>query len=175
MDIYTRAFLHLLKWEGGFVHRPSEPAGSSMHGVTRLALERWRGAPVSVSALRQLTQAEASAFYRETVWTPLRCQDMGWATGLVLFDAGVTHGGEQAVRLLQAALGLSMDGVAGDATVRAVRRQSDEMVVEQFAAERLVYYSALPTFPQFGPTWTRRMISLVREALHPQGLVEVAA
>ena len=170
MDYFTRAFLHVLKWQGGFVSRPTDRTGSTMHGVSRLALERWRGETVSISDLRQLTRAEAEAIYHARYWAPLRCGEMSWAAALVLFDAGVTHGCDQAVRLLQKSLDIKVDAVLGEQTLRTVRRTPCETLVEGFAAERLVYYAALPVFDAVGPAFTRRLFALSREALHPQGL-----
>lgn len=111
----------VLRREGGFVDHPSDPGGPTKYGITLVTLAEVRGAPVSVADVRALTEAEARAIFRrryveapgfDTIQDdPLRA---------LLVDFGVHSGPATAIRALQRAVGVPVDGVLGPVTRRGI-------------------------------------------------------
>lgn len=118
-----------LKNEGGFVDNPADPGGATNMGVTQ------KDYP-SIN-IRDLTVAQAEAFYQEKFWNALYSQIENQSVANKLFDLGVLFGIGTAVKILQEVLAphfpdVKPDGGFGPVTLAAVN-QSD-------AASLLVAY-----------------------------------
>ena len=57
----------IAKWEGGFVDHPKDPGGATNMGITHHTLSSWRGKPVTVHDVRNLTEAEAKEIFLRQV------------------------------------------------------------------------------------------------------------
>ncbi|MEQ8406036.1 MAG: glycosyl hydrolase 108 family protein [Oceanicaulis sp.] len=167
MADFDRAMEAVVKWEGGFVNHPDDPGGATNLGITRNTLSGWRGRPVSVEEVRDLTYEEAKAIYRTLYWDVCRCGEMEWPAALMVFDASVNHGVRQAARFLQRAVGVTADGIIGPITLGAVQAVDAKTVAEAVAARRMAFYGELATFGVFGFGWARRLMNILRLSLEP--------
>lgn len=116
---FERALALVFELEGGFVQHPRDPGGATNLGITRTTLARARGRPVSVTALKALTRAEAGAIYGRFYWDPIRADELPPGLDLALFDYAVNSGPVQAVRSVQTVLGPVADGRLGPQTLAA--------------------------------------------------------
>ncbi|MEX0319761.1 MAG: holin-associated N-acetylmuramidase [Ruegeria sp.] len=116
--------------EGGFVNDPDDPGGATKYGVTihtmrRLGLDLTGDGRVDVADVRSLSRAQAVEIFLDHYFARPRIGEMPGALQASLFDMYVNAGG-YAVKILQRLLremgyALSVDGVIGPQTLRAVR------------------------------------------------------
>jgi lysozyme family protein len=159
MDFNT-AFDRLIGYEGGYADHPADPGGETNWGIT---LNTARAAGYTGS-MRALTRDQAKAIYHTAYWDGAQCGEYPGAIAFQVFDAAVNHGVTQAIRFLQRALGVTADGVVGPDTLAALRSASMPDVLARFNAERLQFYSSLPSWPTFGAGWRQRLASNMRYA-----------
>jgi lysozyme family protein len=156
MTAFDRAFGVVIGHEGDLSDDARDPGGLTRYGISQRAHP---GVDV-----RNLTLAQAKQIYLERYWLPLRADAMPEAVALQVFDAAVNHGIKPAVRMLQRALGVPVDGVIGPVTLNAMVSVDDARFVAHFAAERLSYYTDLAGWEVYGRGWTRRVASNLRQA-----------
>jgi len=100
-------------------------------------------------------------------WTPIQGDKLPPALAVVVFDHAVNAGPPKATRLLQAALGASVDGVMGRQTLAAARLAGNEGVL-RFCAERMAHYAGLaqrrPANRRFLRGWRIRAFRALRAA-----------
>ncbi len=156
MDAFQRAFELVIGHEGGYVNDPRDPGGETKYGISKRA-----NPDVDI---RGLTLAKAQWIYRQRYWLPLHADAMPEAAAIQVFDAAVNHGIKPATRMLQRALGVPVDGVIGPVTLNAMVSVDDARFVAHFAAERLMFYADLSSWPAFGRGWVRRVASNLRQA-----------
>ena len=89
------------------------------------------------------------------------------ALALLVFDAAVNNGVGRAIRWLQQALGVSVDGVLGNGTLAAIKSRDGDGagLLAEFQAQRLIFMAGLPTWRTFGVGWARRLCRLPFEAV----------
>lgn len=98
----------IVQREGGFVNNPNDNGGPTKYGITIATLASWRGVPVSVEDVRNLTVAEAAAIYEKRyILDPGLENVKDPALRELLVDFGVLSGPKRAVAGLQKALGFS--------------------------------------------------------------------
>ena len=163
-SIFETALAHVLEMEGGYSNDPYDPGGPTNKGITLTEFANWRHVtPTAISrasliaALQAIDDETVSDIYRAKYWQPASCALLPDAVAVMHFDAAVNHGVGGAVRLLQAALGVSVDGGIGPETLSAARNQPARTVVERYAELRRARYHALPHFWRFGRGWLRRV------------------
>ena len=98
--------------EGGYVNDSRDSGGETKYGITAKDLP-------GVS-IRDLTEDQAVAYYKEHYIKPLYVQITDQAKLDKLFDFGVLFGVGEAIILLQRALGVFQDGKFGQDTLDAV-------------------------------------------------------
>lgn len=156
----------VLRHEGGYVDHPADPGGCTNHGITRATLAAWRRKPVTCAAVAALDGAEARAIYRAHYWNAVRGDDLPSGLDLVVFDAAVNSGRRRAVSWLQQAVGAEPDGAIGPRTLAAVRAVNDRpALIRRLCALRLDFLRRLPTWPDFGRGWQRRVDAVLHRAL----------
>ena len=170
-DRFAACVAEVLRHEGGYVDHLRDPGGCTHRGITQRTLEGWRREPVTCADVRALTEAEARAIYRAHYWNAVRGDDLPAGLDLIALDAAVNSGRRRAVLWLQEALGgIAVDGVIGPQTLRAVRRAHDRAaVIAQACDLRLAFLRSLPTWPDFGRGWQRRVRAVRQTALAMAG------
>lgn len=136
----------ILDREGGFVNDARDPGGATNWGITRNTLREWRGVPVTVDDVRQLTEAEAREIYRARYLRPFDGIDPQWKAQVV--DIAVNSGVTTARALFAMA-----------------QQQTARSVGNQLAIERLKHYARIcknkPTSCVFLPGWINRATSFL--------------
>lgn len=156
MDFDT-AFATLLKHEGGFSDHPDDPGGKTRYGVTEAVAREvgYRG------DMRELPLDLAKRIYFERYWLPSRAQELPPALRYAHFDAAVNSGPRAAARWLQRAVGTTVDGIIGPATIAAAERADVNQVRVSMIADRLRAMTWMSGWPSFSRGWARRIADVL--------------
>jgi lysozyme family protein len=154
---FRRAFDMVIGHEGGLVDDPDDPGGLTQFGISQRAYPG--------EDIRGLTRERAGELYRRDYWAPIKGDQLPEALALCLFDMAVNSGVSQAVRTLQKAIDVPVDGILGPGTLGKALALPTEILVAYFQAERVLFLASLSTFNKFGRGWTRRAFSTAIEAV----------
>jgi lysozyme family protein len=164
---FARAMAFVYDWEGGFSDHPSDPGGATNLGITQKTLDDFRqkfpdwGLPGDV---RVLTKPHASRIYVKGYWEPVRGDELPSGIDLLVFDCAVNQGTGRAIRMLQQAAGVAIDGDFGPITLAAVRQATRHTLMREFATLRALAYVRTGNMATFGLGWMRRLMACVIEA-----------
>ncbi len=174
--LFDRALKHVLEMEGGFTDDPHDPGGPTNKGITLEVFARWKAVTVEATSrarlvddLKRIPDDVVRSIYEARYWRPGRCAELPGPIALFHFDACVNHGVGGAARLLQAALGVSVDGEIGPVTLAAVKQHSITKTLEGYAEVRRARYRALPHFWRFGRGWLNRVETTLAAARAEMG------
>lgn len=177
MHPFDVAMAFTLRAEGGFVDDPHDHGGATNHGITQASYDAWRahhGMPSQ--SVELLTDAETRQLYDEDYWTPAKCPQLPAALAVIHFDWCVNHGVSGAIKTLQRALGVSVDGIFGPGTAAAVAVAAADLgtLIREYQAFRIAFYhadvEADPSQARFLPGWLKRVDQL-NAFLTEQGLM----
>jgi lysozyme family protein len=119
---------------------------------------------VSKEEVMMLERDEAARIYRRNYWDAIGGDDLPGGLDLALFDDAVNSGPRQAIRDLQHALGVEVDGILGPRTQAAIDVLAPGAVIVALGKARRARLVALPTFARFGRGWTRRIARIEQQA-----------
>ena len=179
---FAAALAMVLVFEGGWSDDPFDPGGPTNKGITLATFARERGVEITaanrarlVADLRGIPDRLVALIYRERYWLPAHCPELPATLALFHFDVAVNMGVGSAIRMLQEALGVAIDGEIGPLTRRAANTLPIATTLERYADLRRVRYRSLATFWRFGRGWLTRSdaglaqaIALIRNP-HPTG------
>lgn len=144
---FMRAVTRVLAEEGGYSDDPRDPGGETNLGISKRAHPEMD--------IANLTMADAMAVYHRDYWLAAKCDQLPAPVNAVVFDAAVNQGVGRAIQMLQAGLGLNVDGVVGPKTIAAAARRD---AVVALTTQRILHYAGLPAFRTYGKGWTARAI-----------------
>lgn len=149
---FADAFNAVLGNEGGYVNNPADPGGATMYGITEKVARAWG----YQGDMRALPLATAQAIAKKNYWDAYQCDQFDPRIGFNIFDAA--YNGGHPAQWLQAAAGVTQDGIIGAVTIIAVRTLNPIAVIARFNSSRLAYYTSLTgEWPTFGRGWTNRI------------------
>ncbi len=165
----------ILKHEGGFVNDPADRGGATNLGITQQTLTEWRGVPVSVDDVKNLTESEARDIY-ETRY--LKKPKIDWLPfphpQIFVFDMAVNHGPSRAVKILQKTINkagfgtIGVDGGMGPMTNNAATAAHEAMgnyFQNAMVEERKAFYEKIiannPSQERFRNGWMNRANSFL--------------
>jgi lysozyme family protein len=144
----------ILASEGGFV---IDQGGPTNLGVTQAALSAWLRRPATVDEVRALTPASVAPLYEADYFNAAHANECPAGVDLMVFDEAVNEGVGRAVRHLQAALGLTVDGAYGPATRTAVQGRDPVAVIHALHDTNAAYYQSLDAeYPEDERGWQAR-------------------
>lgn len=171
-DNLSPLIARLIDREQGFVNDPSDHGGPTKYGITMQTLAAWRGKPVSISDIQNLTEDEADLIYRSIYWIKpgLSALD-GKIHPLIiefLFDVGVNSGPKDAAKLLQEAAGITgdgVDGVIGPITIAKVSSIRPFDLASGIMARRGLEYGRIigrdPSQEKYFNGWANRLAGFI--------------
>ena len=154
---FDTAFDLLITHEGGFSNHPDDPGGATMYGVTE-TVARANGYQ---GAMRDMPLSFAKQVYKTMYWDTCRCDAMPDVLRYPLFDAAVNSGPGQAIKWLQAAVGVKVDGAIGPVTQQAVNMAAPQVLRQKMIGNRLRFMTELKNWPSFSKGWARRVASIL--------------
>lgn len=152
---FDTAFDQLLGLEGKYSDDPNDPGGATMWGIT----ERVARAHGYTGAMQNLPRDTAKEIYLSYYWSACGCDQMPAKLADMVFKQSVNEGVPKVKRMLQQALGVTVDGNIGPQTIHAanVYNPADELVA-LFLAECLLDYTYDAGFSEYGKGWFKRVI-----------------
>lgn len=148
----------ILHHEGGYVFHPHDPGGETNFGISK---RQFPGEDIT-----NLTRERAAEIYREHYWSKIRGDDLTPAVALICFDAAVNQGVSFAIKTMQRAARVSVDGALGPVTLAALNRADQRTIVREVAAFRIHRYMLLDDLDDtFGLGWARRIVDVLDRAL----------
>lgn len=146
--------------EGGFTNNPHDNGGATNFGITLQTLQAWRGHPVIVDDVRNMTEAEALQIYKANYYNPIKGDQLPISLAVVAFDAAVNSGCRQSILFLQRALNVTADGYIGSGTINAANSCNANETAHKTINERLKFMQGLASWQYFGKGWTNRLNQL---------------
>lgn len=162
---YSQAFTdsvnHLLLMEGGYSNNHADNGGETKWGISKASYPNLD--------IANLTRAEAIDIYHRDYWEKICGDDLPAPVAFILFDMAVNHGVGLSVKMLQACLHLSVDGVIGAKTKAAASSCNPALLAQRLTAERIKLVVKHPDFGVFGNGWISRYLIVFR------GVIEMKA
>ena len=153
---FDKAFDILIGHEGGYVNHPRDPGGETHWGVTKRSYPK--------ENIRKMTKARAKVIYKRDFWDPCSCDHLPVLVRYPVLDAAVNSGPSQAIRWLQAAAGVAVDGKLGPITMGAVLEADGGVLLARMMGERLQFMSDLSIWDTFSEGWAKRVAAVLRMA-----------
>lgn len=150
---FDKALEFIFREEGIHANDPQDPGGDTWFGISRKANPDLAWPP---------TREQAVERYRRNYWAACKCDNFPWEVALVVFDTAVQHSPDDAIRMLQAALKIPVDGVVGAITIRAAWKATHAQLIDVLVA-RALHYAEQKGITHFGRGWMRRLFHLHSE------------
>lgn len=150
-DSFDRAFAKVISIEGGFIDDPKDPGGATKFGISQRAYPQ--------ENIASLTLDRAKEIYRRDYWDKVHGDYIPDPLSCFVFDAAVNHGVKQSIIMLQNALKITADGIAGQVTINAVKNSNKDVCV-RFMTNRAIRYFQTNNFERFGNGWLNRLFIL---------------
>lgn len=151
----------VLKEEGGYSNTPGDHGGATNHGIIQREYDIYRhGKQLPLQSVRLISSDEYREIYWTSYWLP-HCQELPAGLNLSVFNINVNGGPARGTKLLQMCLGLTVDGVWGPATDKAVAGIADTAkIIIAFHNDERAFYQAIinhnPSQQKFAADWFGR-------------------
>jgi lysozyme family protein len=137
----------------GYVDIPQDRGGETKYGIAQDANPQ--------VIVRDLDLATAKDVYFDRYWLPGRCDEIPYPISIIHFDGCVNHGVNRAIRILQAAVGVGVDGKIGSQTIEAILSSDYIRLIQNIAERRRNLYMNIvrnnPSQEIFLDGWMRRI------------------
>ena len=154
-----------LQQEGEWSDDPRDPGGATMEGVTLATYREFKqDSSLTADDLRGISSDEIAAIYQKDYWTAVHGDELPPGVDLSVFDMDV-NAGHNSIKLLQAALGVDVDGDVGPQTLGKAAAADPVQLINSLAIHQGNYYRSLRTFPEFGKGWLSRVSARQAAAL----------
>ncbi len=163
---YTKAMKQIRQFEGGYVNHPRDPGGATNFGVTQAVYDEYRLAKKdSKRSVKLITEGEVDDIYLTRYAIKLRYDDLPAGVDFATLDGAINSGVSRGARWLQAALGVSSDGVVGAQTVAAAAKSDAIKTIKSLCTKRMSFLRGLGIFSTFGKGWTSRVARVEAESV----------
>lgn len=166
---FDKAFELTIGHEGGYTLHRGDP-GNWTGGKVGVGV--LKGTKYGIAAnsypnedIKNLTLARAKQIYKRDYWDKAKCDSIPDGLRFHVFDVSVNSGVSRGIKTLQQALGVTVDGIIGPATIAASRAQNSGEVLLRFYSFRIAFYTSLSTFSTFGKGWMNRVSSNLKIGL----------
>lgn len=150
--VWNSAFNLLMEFEGGFVDNPNDKGGATKYGISKKQYPDLD--------IENLTIEKAKEIYHRDYWDRYKCRFLPDYLSVALFDSVVNSNAKRMIKLLQKALGVTVDGIIGNETIGAANRLPAKKVLNDFLDLRLEYMMSLKDWKYFGKGWAARVFKL---------------
>lgn len=172
MGDFKRAHAFVKKWEGGFDDHPADPGGVTNYGVSLAYLRDHKlidgdlngDGVIDRKDILAMTPEKAAELFKKDFWDSNNLDTVPDRVAIVAYDTGVNMGVGYARKLVQQALGVTVDGVWGPKTRAALSACSDLITAQNMIELRQERYlgivSKRPASRVFLKGWLNRLAAL---------------
>lgn len=126
-----------------FTLNPADPGGATKFGITARGAAPWWGHVPTPDEIKAFTLDDAQRFYGWLLAESGIARITNDAVRYFVFDAAVHMGTQQAVKLLQRALGVMDDGALGPVTLAAIPLLDGTKLCRLIGVEQMLFYGRL--------------------------------
>jgi lysozyme family protein len=166
---YDQAFIIVVGIEGGLSLDPNDRGNWTGGAVGSGQL---KGTKYGVSAMAypnediaNLTIDRAKLLFKQDYWDRVSGDDIPAVIAFGMFDAAVNEGVGGSIKLVQKALGVTVDGVLGPQTLARLNAANVGVFSRTFAIERIVAYSSMVLWHADGDGWVGRVLDVYRQSI----------
>jgi lysozyme family protein len=153
-----------LKLEAGFQNDRND-RGNWTSGV--IGVGELKGTKYGICAMsypnediQNLTEEKACNIYRRDYWDKTKCDFIPDCLSVAVFDYAIHSGTHQAIKDLQKALGVKIDGIIGNQTIGACNSKPLRSVLERYFDNRLDYMIHCKGWTTYCKGWINRWYSV---------------
>lgn len=140
--------------EGGFV---IDQGGPTNFGVTIPMLSAYLRRPATEADIRALTVDTVAPLYLSLFYNAAHCNQCPNGVDLMVFDEAVNEGQGHAIRHLQQALAITVDGAFGPKTLAALQAADPTDLIHAMHDANSAYYDSLASiYPEDEKGWHAR-------------------
>lgn len=137
----------------GYVNDPADAGGETKFGVAKNANPTLN--------IKTLTWEDTKAVYFKKYWLAASCDKLPPKVASIVFDGAINHGVARAIKFLQQAAGVALDGDIGPVTLAKISAADQNALCNKIADLRVKFYkdivAAKPTQAKFLNGWLRRI------------------
>lgn len=163
VDIFSKVALPLiLVFEGGYTNHPADKGGPTNYGVTQKVYDEYQKEKgVAPNSVQSIPMFVVEDIYRTKYWMPAKCDQMPEKLSVAVFDTTVNSGAGRSIKLLQQAIGATVDGVIGSETISKLKSFDPIELAGKYLDTREGFYRGIvqrdPTQQVFLKGWLRRL------------------
>lgn len=155
---FEKAFLYVIKNEGGYVCNKKDPGGETKFGISKRS---YPNIDIKNLTLDQAKEIYYNDFWRDRWYESIKDEDIS----IKLFDLSVNVGIKQSIKLLQRALQavgkcVQEDGIIGDETLSSINNSDAKSLLAALKSAADGYYRAIahhnPSMCIFIHGWLKR-------------------
>ena len=153
-----------LKIEGAFQNKKSD-RGNWTSGI--VGVGECKGTKYGICAMTypdidifNLTEEQAIALYKKDYWNTTKCDNIPDALSVAVFDYAVHSSPKKAIKDLQKALGVAVDGIIGNQTIGACNSKPIKEVLERYFDNRLDHMIHCKGWEENCKGWVKRWYSV---------------
>jgi len=167
--VFEKAFMFILKWEGGYVNDSDDPGGETKYGISKRQYPNLD--------IKNLTIEDAKEIYWKDYWLKGQCEKIksfSFRLAFIHFNYCVNVGIKRASKFLQQAiqkydLPIVVDGVIGPKTLALLKQCDRKFVYEAYANNATCFYTELvdrkPNLRKFYRGWMNRAVDAYKYGL----------
>jgi lysozyme family protein len=139
---------------------PGDVGGATNEGIIWSTFVWWEQAhgnrTPTLDQFKNMSEATISEIYHGAFWCGVRCPELPSGPDLMLFNLACSGPGS-AVRRLQEALHVTVDGFFGPRTLRKALAADPVALIDGISNNARVWFASRPTAPKFLHGWLRRL------------------
>lgn len=156
---YIKAFMNVIKEEGGYVNDPSDPGGETKYGISKRSYPK--------VDIKHLTLEQAAVIYKQDFYDKLKCDEL--PTDMIaqeVLEEAVNMGQKVATSFLQIVCksmgsSIEVDGKIGSRTLEALKDIPEDIVLACIRSLSIAHYLELahdrPPMRKFLKGWIKRV------------------
>jgi lysozyme family protein len=167
MADFQAAYPAIFGNEVGYVNDPKDKGGETMNGITRKNYPTWAGwaivdkhKPLGKGARLPELDSLTKQFYKRTQWDAIKSDAFDSQVVAAFVCDWYVNSQSHAAKALQEAVGVTVDGLIGDATIHAVNACDEHELLAKLKAARISFYKGIvandPSQKKFLDGWLDR-------------------
>jgi len=149
---FDRAVEIVLLHEGGYVNDSHDAGGETKYGISKRSYPHLD--------IKNLSFDHAKSIYKKDYWDFTSCDKLPSHARLLVFDCAVNQGVTRAILFMQRSIGVTVDGLLGPITLRALGLKEPRIFISEYIGHRFEAYTKNPHWNRYGRGWMKRLFDM---------------